>query len=69
MTHSELLKVRQAKGKRLKNQRIKTGTTKAELMRRSGLSRTTINSIESGKLNFSIDTQALYLNGLKKQTS
>jgi transcriptional regulator with XRE-family HTH domain len=68
MTPNEILTARKKKAKILKDQRLKKGITKAELMRRSGLSRFTIDHLESGAWNFSIDTQTLYQNALKKQT-
>lgn len=67
MTPSELFLSRKARAKRLKELRLKKGITKANLIAITGLTRRTIDRVESGEYDFSTDTETLYLSGLKKK--
>lgn len=60
-----LLELRRKRGEVLRQARRKYGITKVALSVKTGLSRVTITNIESGGTSWTVDSEILYLNGLK----
>jgi transcriptional regulator with XRE-family HTH domain len=65
MNQKDIEKQRIEKGRFLANKRISANITKKALSLKTGLSRNTIDRIENGSTSWTVDTEMLYLNGLK----
>lgn len=65
MNPNELKQARTIIGAALKQKRVQAKMTQAGLSKKSGLSRSTIVSIETGANSYNIDSLTIYENGLK----
>ena len=65
MKPEELTKERKIRGMALRAQRLARKFNKMQFARKAGLSRFTINRIESGSESWTINSDILYLNALK----
>jgi len=69
MTPKELSAARKDRCENLRKLRIHHNITIWQLHKISGLSFSTVRRIESGDYNISINTEIIYLDAIKKQTS
>jgi len=65
MTPQQLIELRKKRGEVLMTTRCRLHITKVQLARTTGLNRDTIDRIEKGLTSWTVDTEALYLSGLK----
>lgn len=65
MTSQQLIEVRKKRGEVLELTRRKFHISKVDLSIKTGLSRDTIDRIEKGLTSWTVDTETLYLSGLK----
>lgn len=67
MTPAEIISGRQLRGAKLKKLRLLKGVTKTYVSTITGLARQTITSIETGQECWNIDSEIIYLDGVRRK--
>lgn len=69
MTHQQLHEARNKRARSFKEMRVKSGFTKIQLSRISGLHRASIDRIESGSKPWSVDSELIYLDSIRSKAN